>query len=44
MSEDEILANMVYRLIIISGYRLEEAIEEVNDLYLTKLIYEPCLN
>ena len=43
MNDEEIMENMVEGLMML-GYPRERAIEEVNDCYLTKLIYEPDLN
>jgi len=41
--EEEVLDNMVESLMEL-GYSREEAILEVNDLYITTLVYDPSLN
>lgn len=43
MDEEQILENMVLAQMEL-GYSREEAIEEVNDLYLAVLVHEPNLN
>lgn len=43
MSDEQILENMVLAQMEL-GYSRQEAIQEVNDLYLTTLMHEPNLN
>lgn len=43
MDEEQILENMVLAQMEL-GYSRQEAIKEINDLYLTTLTYEPNLN